>query len=95
MSIRAFRVKEIKTEEVDSFSFAGDEKFLDMLEDESDFFSSLGSDGTGVAYVPIKILEKAINTPGIDEYIKQALKNDIEATRKEEPDAEYIPYYCH
>ncbi len=96
MSIRAYRVIEIKTEVKDSFNLWHDKKLMDFLNQEGDFFGPLSSDATGLTSISIEVLQGAIDNAidlELDENIIKALKADIEFAKSRGDD--WVEYYCY
>ena len=91
MSVRAYRVKKIEHEESDSFNLWHDDKLVDFLDSECNFFAGLTNEGTGLVEVPVEALQKAVEKLELDDELKEALKRDIEAHR----DDGYVTYYCY
>ena len=91
MSVRAYRVKKIEHEESDSFNLWHDDKLVDFLDSECNFFAGLTNEGTGLVEVPVEALRKAVEEVAIDEELKEAIQRDIEACR----DDGYVTYYCY
>ena len=89
MSVRAYRVNKIEHEESDTFNLWHDDKLVDFLDREYGFFEHL-SDGTGLVEVPIEALKEALEKVEMDDELKEAIKQDIEARR----DDGYVTYYC-
>lgn len=95
MSVRAYRVVEIKTENTNSFNLWHDEKLFDFLCQECDFCDRMGSEGTGLTEVPVEVMQKAIGQAKklkLDPETVAQLQKDIEATEAQGDD--YIQYYC-
>ena len=94
MSLRAYRIIEITSEEA-SFNLWRDRELMQFLHAEADFFGSLGSDGTGLASVPVGTLQKAVRRATklklSAETVKQ-LKQDIESVKP--GGDETVTYYC-
>ncbi len=81
MSVRAYRIIEIKRAENSSFNFRDNEKLTQFIDEKTNFIYSLNSYGSGMIEIPVKILEKALKTPkklDIDEDTAKQLKEDIE-----------------
>ena len=95
MSVRAYRIIEIKTEDIPSFNLWHDHNLRNFLDEDSDLYSLLASDGTGIAEVPVKKLKKAVKMAAelnIDEKTMNQLKKDIKAAKSSKD--EYISYLC-
>ena len=96
VSVRAYRVIEIKTEEKPSFNLWRDHNLGSFLDVEGELYSHLDSDGTGMAEVPVKILKKAVKMAvelNLDEKTVNQLKKDIAAAKSNKD--EYIAYFCY
>ena len=91
MSVRAYRVNKIEHEESDTFNLWHDDKLIDFLDSECNFFAGLTNEGTGLVEVPVEALRKAVEEVAIDEELKEAIQRDIEACR----DDGYVTYYCY
>ena len=95
MSVRAYRIIEIKTEENPSFNLWHDHNLRNFLDEDGELYSHLASDGTGMAEVPVKKIKMAVKMAAelnIDEKTVNQLKKDIVAARYNKD--EYITYYC-
>ncbi|TET41596.1 MAG: hypothetical protein E3J60_04135 [Dehalococcoidia bacterium] len=90
MSVRAYRVTKIEHEESDSFNLWHDDKLVDFLDREYDFFAGLTNEGTGLVEVPVEALQEALEKVDMDKELKEAIQKDIEACR----DDGYVTYYC-
>lgn len=97
MSIRAYRIIEIKIEpNYASFNLYHDEKLMEFLDNWAGFYSQLADDGTGVACVSIEVLERAIKRAKsfkLEPDTVECLNKDIEAAKAQDDD--YIQYYCY
>ena len=91
MSVRAYRVNKIEHEESDTFNLWHDDKLIDFLDSECNFFAGLTNEGTGLVEVPVEALRKAVEEVAIDEELKEAIQRDIESCR----DDGYVTYYCY
>jgi hypothetical protein len=96
MSVNAYRIKNNNLNvETASFNVWHDEKLIDLLNKEMQFYMSLNSYGTGIVDVPVELLERAINSPkkfNLDEDTVSQIKIDI-ASAKSSKD-EVVTYYC-
>ncbi len=90
MSVRAYRVKKIDYVTPNSFNLWHDDKLVDFLDSECDFFAGLTNEGTGLVEVPVEALQKAVEKLELDDELRKALMKDIEACR----DDGYVTYYC-
>ena len=97
MSVIARRIIEIKTEtEYNSFNLWHDEKLMDFLDTEADFFNQLTSDGTGVSEASVEVLENAVSKAvelKLDNETVANLKKDIAWAKAH--DEEFVQYYCY
>ena len=91
MSVRAYRVKKIEHEESDSFNLWHDDKLVDFLDSECNFSAGLTIDGTGLVEVPVEALQKALEKLELEDEVRKALTEDIEACRDDSP----VTYYCY
>jgi hypothetical protein len=94
MSVRAYRVIEIKTAKPDTFNLWHDEKLVNFFASEHGFFESM-VDGSGLTQLSIEALKEALGKSELelDDDMKEALKRDIQAA--EEAGDEYVQYYCY
>ena len=90
MSIRAYRVKKIDYATPDTFNLWHDDKLVDFLDSECDFFAGLTNDGTGLVEVPIEALQEALKKVEMNDELKEAIRKDMEACR----DDDHVTYYC-
>ena len=93
MSVRAYRVIEVKTADP-SFNLYDDRALAIFLGTEADFFDKL-HEGAGTADVPIKVLRKAVRIRAklhLSEGTVTRLKQDIAAA--EYLKDESVTYYC-
>jgi hypothetical protein len=68
---------------------------MQFLNAEADFFSSLGSDGTGLVSVPVKTLQRAVRMVAklnLSEETVKRLERDIAAVKS--AGDETVTYYC-
>jgi len=96
MSVRAYRIIEIKTEEKPSFNLWHDHNLRNFLDEDGELYSHLDSDGTGMAEVPVKILKRAVKMAvelNLDEKTVNQLKKDIAAAKSSKD--ECIAYFCY
>ena len=92
MSVRAYRVNKIEHEKSDTFNLWHDDKLVDFLDSECNFFAGLTNEGTGLVEVPVEALQKALEEKlELDDELRKALTEDIEACR----DDSYVTYYCY
>lgn len=91
MSVRAYRVIKIEHAPSDTFNLWHDDKLVDFLDSECGFFAALTNEGTGLAKVPVEALQKAVEKLELDDELRKALMEDIEACR----DDGYVTYYCY
>ena len=90
MSVRAYRVIEIKHEPADSFNLWHDEELVEFFDTHYGFYDTL-NEGSGITELPVEALEEAIKELKLDDDVVQALKRDIEAGK----DTGYVSYYCY
>jgi len=96
MSVRAYRFIEIKTEKKSSFNLFHDWKLKDFLDKEADFYGYLNSGGTGIAEVPVEVLERALRMAaklGLSETTVERLEQDIAAVKS--TGEKSVTYYCY
>jgi len=98
MSIRAYRIIEIKAEKKPSFNLWNDEKLMGFL-DEKGYLDGLNKNGGGIIEIPVVILQEALTTNDIVndiDVIKQLEKGiKIASQKKDIFNREYITYYCY
>ena len=100
MSVRAYRIINIEYDR-ESFNLWHDKNITDWLDkhiwrkdQDSGFWSQLDDDGCGTVEIEISLLEKMLNElKDISSYTKDAIKIDIEETKKEGDN--YIVYGCN
>ena len=90
MSVRAYRVNKIEHEEVNTFNLWHDDKLMDFLDNECDFYSGLTQGGSGLVELPIEALQEALEKVEMDEELREAIRKDIEACQVDG----YVTYYC-
>lgn len=88
MSVRAYRVKEIVTEESDSFNLWHNDILMDWL-DKGGWLESL-DEGCGLLDIPIEVLQEALTLPHLESYTIEALTRDIKSS-----DNGWVRYYCY
>ncbi len=97
MSIRAYRIIEIKVEpNYASFNLYHDEKLMEFLDNEVGFYSQLTDDGTGLTFVSLEVLERAIKRAKslkLEPDTVECLNKDIDAAKAQDDD--YVQYYCY
>lgn len=94
MSVRAYRVNKIETEEGNSFNLCYDEKLMAFLE-ENGIYDTL-VEGNGITEVPVEVLQVAIDNAkelDLDEGHIKMLKADIAWAK--DHDEGYVQYYCY
>lgn len=94
MSVRAYRVITIEKENDPSFNLWHDEKLMKLLEYEG-FYDTM-VEGSGLADIPVEVIEKAIKNADefdLDKETVEKLKEDVTYAKKF--DDEYIQYYCY
>ena len=89
MSIRAYRVIEIKRSEAESFNLWHDEKFIDYLRTH-EAMDSLNMDGVGMIDIPIKVLKGGLHL--LEGDCRRQVEVDIAWAEKE--GNEWILYDC-
>jgi len=87
MSVRAYKVTEIKRNKSDSFSFGNDCDLVTAL----DLHYQLNEDSCGLAEVSVRQIKDAIESCELDENTLKQLKEDIFGL----DDDDYIKYYCY
>ena len=96
MSINAYRITNNNLNvETASFNIWYDEKLIDLLNEEMQFYMSLNSYGTGIVDVPVELLEKAVGSPKkfkLDEDTVLQIKLDITSAKSKKD--EVVTYYC-
>lgn len=90
MSVRAYRVNEIKYEEDSTFNLWFDEDLVYALEDMG-YLNTSVYDG-GFVEVPIKALEEILREVNLSPETKEAIKKDIEYAKKKKNN--HVLYYC-
>jgi len=91
MSVRAYRVNEIKMEKGSTFNLWHDSALFDFLTAEG-YIDSLDSDCCGMIEINIDILKKAVKTVKLEKETKKQLKRDIKWTKERKK--KYITYNC-
>ena len=93
MSIRAYRVTEIKTSGV-SFNLWHDETVIDWLCENTSFYDTLDYDGCGLTDISDEELKTMLSEIGekLNEDLKKSIKEDIEFA--ESQGNGYVQYYC-
>lgn len=91
MSVRAYRINKIESEQNASFNLWHDTELMEFLESNG-MYNTLNDDGNGHIEVSVFSLEKAVETLTLEDYTKEAILKDI-AWAKEQK-AEYIMYSC-
>lgn len=79
MSVKAYRVIEIKHEDAPSFNLYGNPVLVEFLDCHSGLYSQLNNEGAGVVTVGIEALEAALEELELEDDIVEALKKDIAA----------------
>ena len=96
MSVNAYRmINNCLDSKVASFDIGLDEKLIDFLNEEIQFYMSLNSYGTGIVDVPVELLEKAVDAPkkyDLDEDTISQIKSDIESAKSSKD--QVVTYYC-
>ncbi len=91
MSVSAYRVIKIEYAQPNTFNLWHDGKLVNFLDREYGFFEGF-NENIGLTQLPIEALERALSEVELDDELREALKKDLEACRKE--DAKHIQYYC-
>ena len=90
MSVRAYRVIEIKHEDVPSFNLYSNSELVEFLDRHSGLYSQLNDGGGGVVTIDIEALEAALEALELEDDVVEALKQDIEAGK----DIGCVEYDC-
>ena len=93
MSVRAYRIDKFEYKENPTFNLWNEEngKLLNFLL-EKGLSDGLNSEGVGITYVAVSILEEALQKTPMPKSTKETIKEDIKWAK--EMDKEYIFYYC-
>jgi len=94
MSVRAYRIIEIKMEDTPSFNLWRDEDLRQFLEEEADLYCHLDADG-GMVDVPVKVLKIALKKAvelNLDEITINQLEKDIAAAKSAKDES--VSYLC-
>ena len=91
MSVRAYRINKIESEDVASFNIWHNTELMEFLVSNG-MYNALNEDGNGTIEVSVELLQTAIADLTLDDYTKEAILKDI-AWAKEQK-AEYIMYSC-
>ncbi len=93
MSVRAYKVITKKYEDEPTFNLWHDEKLVEFLTDETDFYSTLNDEGGGIGILEVidikKIIKKAKEL-GLDQEQVDQFKKDIEGLS----DDNLVEYEC-
>lgn len=94
MSVRAYRVDEIKMKKSDSFNLWHSEKVCNWLDKNTNFFHHLNMDGVGLVEVMVDDLSNLLSQIGdqLDIREREEIEDDIKVARERGDD--YITYYC-
>jgi len=90
--IRAYRVEEIKTADIESFDLWHDEELVEFLDREYGIYSQLSEDAGGLMDLPVTVLERAVAEAKLTDDQKESLLRDIAVAKASGDD--YIQYYC-
>jgi hypothetical protein len=95
MSVRAYRVIEIKTAHPESFNLWHDDEVLGWLEAHTDFLDKLDRGGNGLTSILVEDLERMLTEIGdsLDKDTKERIEGDIKFA-KGRGDLD-IQYYCY
>lgn len=74
MSVRAYRINLIKRDPNPTFNLWHDEKLMDFLENQSNFYPQLGDEGAGQSSVGVDVLKQAIKKAKSLELDKETIK---------------------
>ncbi len=94
MSIRAFKIVEIKYKKDETFNLWHDENLMDFL-DRKGIYETL-TEGSGITEIAVKDLEEAVEknkVTNLSPKTEKAIKKDIAWAKKRGED--YIQYYCY
>jgi len=91
MSNRAYKAK-ITTKASPSFNLSDDQKVCDWLYENTDIWTKLGPDGTGIFYLSLDELKRLVSSD-IEEEARRALTIDINEAEKN--GADFILYYIY
>lgn len=91
MSVRAYRVIEIKTEKNESFNLWHDDDLMEWLRANAPIDDQLNGDGAGLIEISVEDMGKALSELAIKDYRREAIQNDIDASK----DTGFIQYYCY
>jgi hypothetical protein len=89
MSVRAYKVIEIKHEEGESFNLWHDTDVMDFLENEG-CLSTLNSDGCGFIAIDIEMMKRMLDT--LNPELTQQFRKDYDAAVASGEDS--IDYLC-
>ena len=93
MSVRAYRINEIKQEDYPSFNLWHDKELMDIFEGYG-VYDTL-NEGSGITELPIEAITQALKfckkRKDYKVYIKR-LESDIKWAKKN--DTDYVQYYC-
>jgi len=94
MSIRAYKVLDIKTKQTESFNLWHDSEVIDFLNDQEGGFSdSLDQDCCGLTYVKVASIKELIKRADefhLDKESISCLEDDIKGYDVDD----YVQYYC-
>ena len=102
MSVRAYRVINIETEENNSFNVWHDQKLMDFLREHGDVNEEGMSESGGIMSVEVKALKAAVKKPaeafedykkGAEDYRVEAIKTVIAFAKDNGND--FVQYYCY
>jgi hypothetical protein len=94
MSVRAYKVLEMRHDRRPSFNCWHDEKLMRFFEGE-EIFDGRNADGGGTMEVSVAVMRKALDNAerlALDEFDCEAIKADIAWAKKKGQD--YIRYEC-
>ena len=93
MSVRAYKIIRKELEDNPSFNLWHDEKLVDYLAENTDFYGLLNDEGTGTTELEVAEIKKIIKQSKqleLDKETVEQLKKDIEGLN----DNDWIEYEC-
>jgi hypothetical protein len=92
MSVRAYRINEIKKENNPTFNLWHDTELLKYLHKKGAITEDMGESG-GIIEIEVDILEEALLNLKLEDYTIKAIKKDIKFAKNNEDT--YLQYYCY
>ncbi|MDD5287757.1 MAG: hypothetical protein PHY28_01415 [Dehalococcoidales bacterium] len=96
MSVNAYRMNRNQGKaEYSTFDLWHDEKLMELLNHEMQFYMSLNSYGTGIVDVSVELLEKAVGIASeltLDEDTIEWIRRDIEYAKSNKDES--VTYNC-